>query len=123
MLGLVLNNQAIRQELRENQLLHQKIMFTPRRSPERARQGGQAGTAWSSYGGPALDSGKKAECYANQYIAFHMKEAAKDAGVEGATYATLGGEVSKAKTAVCDAKVAGKPTGFDARVRPSSAAS
>jgi hypothetical protein len=46
-----------------------------------------------------------------------MKESAKGAKVEGATYATLGAEVTKAKTAAADAKTAGQPTdALDARV-------
>ena len=44
------------------------------------------------------------------FIALHLAEGAKAAKFEGATYATLGGEVGKAKAAVADAKAAGKPT-------------
>lgn len=41
-------------------------------------------------GGKLLESGAQAECYANYYIALHLEESAKNAGYEGATYATLG---------------------------------
>jgi hypothetical protein len=64
----------------------------------------------TKFAGTALDTGKKAECYANDFIALHLAEGAKAAKFEGATYATLGGEVGKAKAAVADAKAAGKPT-------------
>jgi len=116
-LGLVLNNQAdFAKSYVTNQLSEQQIKFTPadKLKGEDKAAGGQC---LVNYGGSALDSGKKAECYANQYIGFHLKEAAKGAGVEGATYATLGAEVTKAKTAAADAKTAGQPTDeLDARV-------
>jgi hypothetical protein len=114
-LGLVLNNQSsFATDYVKNQLSEQKISFTP----EAGLKGEQAdGPCLIKYAGTPLDSGKKAECYANKYIAFHMKEAAKTAGVEGATYASLGSEVTKAKTAATDAKTAGTPTDkLDARV-------
>ena len=116
-LGLVLNNQAnFAKSYVANQLTQQKITFTPA-AALKGEDKAPGGQCLANYGGKALDSGKKAECYANQYIAFHMKESAKGAGVEGATYATLGGEVTKAKTAAADAKTAGQPTEeLDARV-------
>jgi hypothetical protein len=116
-LGLVLNNQAnFAKSYVTNQLTEQQIKFTPAAAlkGEDKVAGGQC---LDSYGGSALDSGKKAECYANQYIGFHLKEAAKAAKVEGATYATLGATVTTAKTAAADAKTAGKSTDvLDARV-------
>ena len=114
-LGLVLNNQAnFANGYVKDQLGAQKIVFTP----EANLKGEQAnGPCLVKYAETPLDSGKKAECYANKYIAFHMASAAKEAGVEGATYATLGSEVSKAKAAVTTAKDAGQPTeALDARV-------
>jgi hypothetical protein len=116
-LGLVLNNQAnFAKDYVTNQLSEQKINFTPadKLKGEDKAPGGQC---LDKYSATPLDSGKKAECYANQYIGFHLKEAAKGAGLEGATYATLGAEVNKAKTAASDAKDAGQPTeALDARV-------
>ena len=38
-----------------------------------------------------MQTGAQAECYANGYIAYHMAQAAEEAGWPGATYATLGG--------------------------------
>jgi hypothetical protein len=116
-LGLVLNNQAnFAKSYVTDQLSEQQIKFTPA-TALKGEDKAAGGQCLVNYGGSALDSGKKAECYANQYIAFHMKEAAKAAKVEGATYATLGGLVATAKTAAADAKTAGKPTDvLDARV-------
>ena len=114
-LGLVLNNQAsFANNYVKDQLSAQKISFTP----VAGLKGEQAnGPCLVTYAETPLDSGKKAECYANKYIAFHMGEAAKAAKVEGATYATLGGEVSKAKAAQKAAVDAGQSTTVvDARV-------
>ena len=70
-----------------------------------------------SYAGQTMTTGKQAECYANQYIALHMRESAAGAGYEGATYASLGGvtrelkaKVAEAQTALDDATAAGQPT-------------
>ncbi len=116
-LGLVLNNQAdFAKSYVTNQLTDQQIKFTPV-AGLKGEDKAAGGQCLDNYAGAALDSGKKAECYANQYIGFHLKEAAKTAKVEGATYATLGAIVSTAKTAAADAKTAGKPTDvLDARV-------
>ncbi len=116
-LGLVLNNQAnFAKSYVTNQLSEQQIKFTPA-AGLKGEDKAAGGACLDTYGGSALDSGKKAECYANQYIGFHLKEAAKTAKVEGATYATLGATVATAKTAAADAKTAGKPTDvLDARV-------
>jgi len=116
-LGLVLNNQAsFANNYVKDQLTQQKITFTAVDAlhGEDKAAGGQC---LANYAGTPLDNGKKAECYANRYIAFHMASSAKEAGVEGATYATLGAEVNKAKAAVTAAKDAGQPTEeLDARV-------
>ena len=116
-LGLVLNNQAdFAKSYVTNQLNDQKITFTPV-AGLKGEDKAAGGQCLDKYAETPLDSGKKAECYANQYIAFHLKEAATAAKVEGATYATLGSEVSKAKTAAADAKTAGQATdALDARV-------
>src|SRR3954454_689735 len=79
-MGLVLNNQSnFAKSYVTNQLSEQQIKFTPadKLKGEDKAAGGQC---LANYGGSALDSGKKAECYANQYIGFHLKEAAKGAG-------------------------------------------
>jgi hypothetical protein len=116
-LGLVLNNQAdFAKSYVKNQLTEQQITFTPA-DKLKGEDKAAGGACLDNFSATPLDSGKKAECYANQYIGFHLKEAAKGAGVEGATYATLGAEVTKAKTAAADAKTAGQATDkLDARV-------
>ena len=43
-----------------------------------------------TYAGQPLETGRQAETYAKYYIAKHMDAAAKAAGFDGATYATLG---------------------------------
>ncbi|MEY2443710.1 MAG: hypothetical protein QOE00_290 [Ilumatobacteraceae bacterium] len=114
-LGLVLNNQAnFANTYVKDQLTAQKIVFTP----VAGLKGEQAdGPCLVTYAESPLDSGKKAECYANKYIAFHLQESAKAAGVDGATYATLGSEVTAAKAAQKAAVDAGQPTdAVDARV-------
>ncbi|CAB4887810.1 unannotated protein [freshwater metagenome] len=107
-LGFVLKDNAdFAKSYVHNQLSQQDITFTP--------VAGLTGDAKTSvclnkYAETALDSGKKAECYANDYIALHLREGAKAAGQEGKTYASLGPAVTAAKKAVTDAKTAGKPT-------------
>ena len=116
-LGLVLNNQAnFAKSYVTNQLTEQQITFTPV-AGLKGEDKAAGGQCLDNYAATPLDSGKKAECYANQYIAFHLKEAAITAKVDGATYATLGTDVSKATAAAKAAKDAGQATdALDARV-------
>lgn len=89
-LGLVLKDQAnFATDYVKDQLSEQKISF-----PEEYGRGETevAGSdCLTEYLGLALDSGAKAECYANYYITTHMKHSAEDAGFPGETYASLGG--------------------------------
>lgn len=81
-----------------DQLAQQKISFT---AAEFLSDEEKASTCLSEYAGTPLDSGKKAECYANEYIGMHLK------GIGGGeTYATLGAIQTKAKTALADATTA-----------------
>jgi len=81
-----------------DQLAQQKISFT---AAEFLSDEEKASTCLSEYAGTPLDSGKKAECYANDYIGMHLK------GIGGGeTYATLGAIQTKAKTALADATTA-----------------
>ncbi|MFN8520165.1 MAG: hypothetical protein U0667_12405 [Chloroflexota bacterium] len=57
-----------------------------------------------------MTTGAQAECYANQYIAFHMREAATAAGYEGATYSTLGGITRGIQSQIDEATTAGTDT-------------
>ena len=81
-----------------DQLAQQQIGFTP---AEFLSDEEKASTCLSEYAGTPLDSGKKAECYANDYIGMHLK------GIGGGeTYATIGAIQTKAKTALADATAA-----------------
>jgi hypothetical protein len=73
-------------------------------------QDAAGGACLTKYAGQALTTGKQAECYANQYIAFHLAESAKGAGYEGMTYATLGTPQRALAADLKTAKDAGDPT-------------
>jgi hypothetical protein len=83
-LGLVLQNQAnFANDYVHDQLSEQQIVFTPASalSPE------ESAACLKSNGGKPLVSGKQAECYANNYIAVHLK------GVnDGKTYSQTSSE-------------------------------
>jgi hypothetical protein len=57
-----------------------------------------------------LTTGAQAECYANQYIAYHMAQSAEEAGWPGATYATLGGIARGIQGQIDEATTAGTDT-------------
>ena len=78
-----------------DQLAQQKISFTP---AEFLSDEEKASACLTENAGTPLDSGKKAECYANEYIGLHLKGIGR-----GETYATLGAIQTKAKTALADA--------------------
>ena len=93
-LGLVLTSQAsFAKDYVKDQLLEQKISF-----PDNYDKGGETAVAGSGclteYMATPLDSGPKAECYANYYIKTHMMHAAEGAGYPGETYSSLGGIVA-----------------------------
>ena len=81
-----------------DQLAQQKISFTP---AEFLSDEEKASSCLTENAGSTLDSGKKAECYANDYIGLHLKSIGG-----GETYATLGAIQSKAKSALADATAA-----------------
>jgi hypothetical protein len=81
-----------------DQLAEQKINFT---AAEFLSDEEKTSTCLIENAGTPLDSGKKAECYANDYIGMHLK------GIGGGeTYATIGAIQTKAKTALADATAA-----------------
>ena len=81
-----------------DQLAEQKISFT---AAEFLSDEEKASSCLIENAGTPLDSGKKAECYANDYIGMHLK------GIGGGeTYATIGAIQTKAKTALADATAA-----------------
>jgi uncharacterized membrane protein len=107
-LGLVLTNQAnFAEDYVKDQLSQQQITFTP---AENLSDEEKAADCLVDYAGTALDSGKKSECYANEYIALHMREGATEAGFDGATYATLGGITRGLRADLQAATDAGQPT-------------
>jgi uncharacterized membrane protein len=107
-LGLVLSNQAnFAEDYVKDQLSQQQITFTP---AENLSEEEAASDCLVEYAGTALDSGKKSECYANEYIALHMREGATEAGFDGATYATLGGITRGLRGDLEAATAAGDPT-------------
>ena len=107
-LGLVMKaNADFAKDYVKDQLLEQKITFTP---AENLSEGEGASECLNDYGGSALDSGKKAECYANDYIGFHLRNSATEAGYDGATYATLGGIIRGLNAELTEATENGQPT-------------
>jgi hypothetical protein len=84
-----------------DQLADQLINFTP---ADNLSDEEKAVPCLVEYAGTALDSGKKAECYANDYIGLHLK------GIGGGeTYASIGAIQAKAKaewTAAADSGAA-----------------
>ena len=81
-----------------DQLAQQKISFT---AAEFLSDEEKTSSCLIENAGTPLDSGKKAECYANDYIGMHLK------GIGGSeTYATIGAIQTKAKTALADATAA-----------------
>ena len=98
-LGLVLKDQAdFSKTYVTDQLGAQKISFTPAKFLSDTEASYDClvkygTTDGDNTKGQLLDSGKKAECYANFYIATHMREAATGLGYDGATYATMGAYV------------------------------
>ena len=81
-----------------DQLAQQRISFT---AAEFLSDEEKTSTCLTENAGTPLDSGKKAECYANDYIGMHLK------GIGGGeTYATIGAIQTKAKTALADATAA-----------------
>jgi hypothetical protein len=103
-LGLVLQNQAnFAENYVKDQLGQQQIEFT---AVDYLHGEQDDAPCLVEFAGTQLDSGKKSECYANEYIAYHLATGATEAGYEGTTYATigavqrgLGGEIQAAKDA------------------------
>lgn len=109
-LGLVLKSNAdFANEYVKDQLSEQQITFTPADALHGEDQA-EGGDCLIVYAGKLMTTGKQAECYANQYIRFHMQASAKEAGYEGATYATLGGPQRELQAELQDAQDAGTDT-------------
>jgi hypothetical protein len=107
-LGLVMKaNADFAKDYVKDQLSQQRITFTPAEnlSEEEAKA-----DCLVEFAGTTLDSGVKAECYANEYIALHMRESAAEAGLEGETYASIGAVQRTLRTDLTEATEAGQPT-------------
>ncbi len=75
----------------KEELSAQKIQFATADKLTDGEKTWKAGSAsLVTYAGQPLETGPQAEAYAKYYIAYHMDTAAKTAGFDGATYATLG---------------------------------
>jgi hypothetical protein len=70
----------------EDQLSAQKIYFPPLE----ALSDEEKETDLAKYAGELVDSGKKAEVYANQFIGEHLKQTGENEALWGKTYAELG---------------------------------
>lgn len=103
LLGLVFNTNAnFADSYVGEQLSEQRITFT---AAEFLSDEEKQTACLVDYAGTPLDSGKKAECYANEYIGAHLQNIGG-----GETYATLGAIQTKAKTAYNDAVTANATT-------------
>ena len=107
-LGLVLKSNAdFAHSYVKDQLSEQKITFT--KADFLSDEEKQA-DCLVEYAGTALDTGKKAECYANEYINLHLAEAAEGAGYPGETYASIGAIQRQLKADLQTATDNGDPT-------------
>jgi len=76
----------------KDQLGQQRIVFTAADKLTEEEKTWQPGSSClTAYAGQTMATGKQAECYANFFIKLHMTNSAKNAGLPGETYATLGG--------------------------------
>lgn len=107
-IGLVLTNQSnFAENYVKDQFAQQQIAFTP----EAGLNGEQDDApCLVTHAGQMLQTGKQAECYANEYIAFHLAGSATEAGYPGATYATLGGPQRELRAELQAATDASQPT-------------
>ncbi len=98
-LGLVLqSNASFAKDYVRDQLSDQKITFTP---ADNLNEEEKKAECLVDNGGKALTSGKQAECYANEYIGLHVREA-----TGGETYASLGGPQRQLRTQIEEATAA-----------------
>ncbi|MEV8512316.1 hypothetical protein [Dactylosporangium sp. NPDC051484] len=100
--GLVLTSNAnFANDYVKNQLSEQQITFKPAATLTAEEK---ASACLVKYAGQPLDSGKKAECYANEFIGLHLKSIAG-----GKTYAQLGDVQTELKTKIAAAQKAEDP--------------
>jgi hypothetical protein len=86
--GLVMKNNAdFAKSYVKDQLTQQQITFTPAAGLADVEKKSDCLVANA---GKQLTTGKQAECYANDYIALHLREAMEGGGFKDGTYATIG---------------------------------
>lgn len=101
-LGLVLQNQAnFADDYVREQLGAQKITFTPE---EALTDEEKQADCLVEFAGEALETGKQAECYANEYIGLHLAETN-----EGKTYAETSNESRALAAEAEEAAASGAP--------------
>ncbi len=106
--GLVLKGEAdFADDYVRDQFRQQAIHFTP--AAELTEEEARAECLVEFGGGDEddrlLDSGEEAECYANEYIGLHVRNA-----TGGLSYAELGGPQTEAREALAAAREAGRDT-------------
>ncbi len=100
-LGLVLKQNAdFAKSYVKDQLIAQKIVFTP---ADKLTDEEKKADCLVANGGKALETGKQAECYANEYIGLHLTEVNG-----GKTYSETSGE-SRAARGAADAALKADP--------------
>ena len=105
--GLVLTSNAnFAKNYVHDQLSQQQITF---KTADTLTDDEKAKACLVEYAGQLMTTGKQAECYANQYIAFHLASSAEGAGYPGATYATMGGIINGLKADLETATTSGQP--------------
>ncbi|MEJ5221180.1 MAG: hypothetical protein WHT63_04155 [Tepidiforma sp.] len=131
-LGAVLSNQASwGRDYVKSQLGDQRITFaTEDRLTDDEKTWKPGSSCLVEYAGQDLVTGKQAECYANYYIAMHMRRSAANAAVDGQkmgwdneTYATMGPIVTDIRNRLNEARQAGNAAEAEALQKQLDAAS
>jgi hypothetical protein len=107
----------------KQELSAQKITFTPAANLSAEEKNWKAGSVClTEFAGQTMQTGAQAECYASYYIALHMETAAVNAGLPGATYATLGATQTDLRNQIAAAKAKGDQATVDATQKKLDAA-
>lgn len=111
-LGLVLSDQGdFASSYVHDELLEQKISFPAEYNGGETEVEGSG--CLTEYAGTPLDSGAKAECYANYYINTHLHHSAEGAGYAGETYSSMGSIIGGLKADLTAAQESGDQAAID----------
>jgi hypothetical protein len=123
-LGYVLADQAsFAESYVKTELSDQKITFKTADTLTPEEKSWKPGSSClTANAGKLMQAGKQAECYASFFIALHMDTAAKAAGYEGATYATMGDVQTTLRAEIAAAKAKSDTTAADAAQKKLDAA-